>query len=169
MKVPDMSLNSGRCYRTFASCKVIRIPESMKFLLVESGILGIGIQNPAKEWIQNSFVENPFRIVLTAFTRIHATTVMLKRRPQTADRRPCRQCRPRLFRWEFRLLNSTRYACSTNMATDHTFPITINFEKRYMDIYGSRMRSISEWKFLHLNVNRFLWYLAFRITKFKIL
>ena len=60
----------------------------MKFLLVESGILGTGIQNPAKEGIQNSFVENPFRIVLTAFTRIHATTVMLKRRPQTADRRP---------------------------------------------------------------------------------
>ena len=57
----------------------------MKFLLVESGILGIGIQNPAKEGIQNSFVENPFRIVLTAFTRIHATPVMLKRRPQTVQ------------------------------------------------------------------------------------
>ena len=37
----------------FAQCKVIRITESRKFLLVESGILGIGIQNPAKEWIQN--------------------------------------------------------------------------------------------------------------------
>ena len=24
----------------------------------------------------------------------------------------------------------------TNMATDYTFPITINFEQRYMDIYG---------------------------------
>ena len=31
----------------FAPCKVIRIPESRKFLLVESGILGSGIQNPA--------------------------------------------------------------------------------------------------------------------------
>ena len=57
----------------------------MKFLLVESGILGIGIKNPAKEWIQNPFVENPFQIVLTAFTRIHATTVMLKRRLQTVQ------------------------------------------------------------------------------------
>ena len=50
-----------RCL-SIASCKVIRIPESRKFLLVESGILGIGIQNPAfgiqnpaKEWIQNLF------------------------------------------------------------------------------------------------------------------
>ena len=31
----------------FAPCKIIRIPESRKFLLVESGILGSGIQNPA--------------------------------------------------------------------------------------------------------------------------
>ena len=31
----------------FAPYKVIRIPESRKFLLVESGILGSGIQNPA--------------------------------------------------------------------------------------------------------------------------
>ena len=30
-----------------SSCKVIRIPESRKFLLVESRILSIGIQNPA--------------------------------------------------------------------------------------------------------------------------
>ena len=30
-----------------APYKVIRIPESRKFLLVESGILGSGIQNPA--------------------------------------------------------------------------------------------------------------------------
>ena len=35
--------------RRIAPCKVIWIPESMKFLLVESGILGIGIQNSAKE------------------------------------------------------------------------------------------------------------------------
>ena len=62
--------------------KVIRIPESRKFSLVESGILGIGIQNPAKEWIQNPFAENPFQIVLTAFMRIHATVLMLKRRLQ---------------------------------------------------------------------------------------
>ena len=32
------------------------------FVLVESGILGIGIQNPAKEWIQNLFAENPYQI-----------------------------------------------------------------------------------------------------------
>ena len=30
-----------------AQCKVIRIPESRKFLLVESVLLDIGIQNPA--------------------------------------------------------------------------------------------------------------------------
>ena len=69
--------------------KVIRIPESRKFSLVESGILGIGIQNPAfgiqnpaKEWMQNPFAENPFQIELTAFMRIHATVLMLKRRLQ---------------------------------------------------------------------------------------
>ena len=63
-------------------CKVIWIPESRKFLLVESGILGSGIQNPAfgiqdpaKKGIQNPLAENPFQIVLAAFTRIHATTV----------------------------------------------------------------------------------------------
>ena len=65
-----------------APCKVIRIPESGKFLLVESGIMGSGIQNPAfgvqdpaKKGIQNPLTENPFQIVLAAFTRIHATTV----------------------------------------------------------------------------------------------
>ena len=65
-----------------APCKVIRIPESRKFLLVESGILGSGIQNPAfgiqdpaKKGIQYPLAENPFQIVLAAFTRIHATTV----------------------------------------------------------------------------------------------
>ena len=31
----------------FAPCKGIRIPESRNFLLVESGILGFGIRNPA--------------------------------------------------------------------------------------------------------------------------
>ena len=30
-----------------APCKGIRIPESTNFVLVESGILGFGIQNPA--------------------------------------------------------------------------------------------------------------------------
>ena len=65
-----------------APCKVIRIPESRKFLVVESGILGFGIQNPAfgiqdpaRKGIQNPSAKNPFQIVLTAFTRIHATTV----------------------------------------------------------------------------------------------
>ena len=53
-------------------CRVIRIPESSKFFLVESGILGLGIQNPGKKGTQNPFAENPFQIVLTAFTRIHA-------------------------------------------------------------------------------------------------
>ena len=37
------------CLQCLAQCKAIRIPESRKFLVVESGILGIGIQNPAKE------------------------------------------------------------------------------------------------------------------------
>ena len=65
-----------------APCKVIRIPESRKFLLVESGILASGIRNPAfgiqdptKKGIQNPLAENQFQIVLTAFARIHATTV----------------------------------------------------------------------------------------------
>ena len=65
-----------------APCEVIRIPESRKFLLVESGILGSGIQNPAfgiqdpaKKGIQNPLAENTFQIVLMAFTRIHAATV----------------------------------------------------------------------------------------------
>ena len=31
----------------FAPCKVIRIPESDKLLLVESGILGFGVRNPS--------------------------------------------------------------------------------------------------------------------------
>ena len=68
----------------FAPCQVIRIPKSGKFLLVVSGILGIRFQNPAFG-IQNPFAENPFQIVLRAFTRIHATTVMLKRRAQTVQ------------------------------------------------------------------------------------
>ena len=34
------------------TCKGIRIPESTNFLLVESGILGLGIRNPALR-IQN--------------------------------------------------------------------------------------------------------------------
>ena len=34
-----------------------------------------GIQDPAKKGIQNPLAENPLQIVLTAFTRIHATTV----------------------------------------------------------------------------------------------
>ena len=49
---------------------------------MESGILSFGIQNPAfgiqdsaKKGIQNPFAENPFQIVLAAFTRIHETTV----------------------------------------------------------------------------------------------
>ena len=49
---------------------------------MKSGILSFGIQNPAfgiqdsaKKGIQNRFAENPFQIVLAAFTRIHAITV----------------------------------------------------------------------------------------------
>ena len=37
-----------------------------------------------------------------------------------------------------------------------------------VDIYGRRERSTSKSNFRYLNVNRFLWYLAFAITKFKI-
>ena len=45
------------CNRSIAPCKGIQIPESVKFFLVESGILGFGTQNtaqgirtPNKEW-----------------------------------------------------------------------------------------------------------------------
>ena len=45
------------CNRSIAPCKGIQIPESVKFFLVESGILGFGtqntaqgIRNPNKEW-----------------------------------------------------------------------------------------------------------------------
>ena len=45
------------CNRSIAPCKGIRIPESVKFFLVESGNLGFGtqntaqgIRNPNKEW-----------------------------------------------------------------------------------------------------------------------
>ena len=72
----------GGRHHQIAPCKEIQIPESRKFLLVKSGILSFGIQNPAfgiqdsaKKGIQNQFAENPFQIVLAAFTRIHATTV----------------------------------------------------------------------------------------------
>ena len=72
----------GGRHHQIAPCKEIQIPESRKFLLVESGILSFGIQNPAfgiqdsaKKRIQNPFAENPFQIVLAAFTRIHETTV----------------------------------------------------------------------------------------------
>ena len=37
----------GACIIFRSICKVIRIPESKKFFLVESGISGFGIQNPA--------------------------------------------------------------------------------------------------------------------------
>ena len=114
-----------------APCKVIRIPESMKFLLMESGILGIGIQNPAKEWIQNSFVENPFRIVLTAFTRINATTVMLKRRPQTADRAD--HADHAYFAGEFRPLKSHKI-CLQHQHGDG--PHVSNYDKLWIKVYG---------------------------------
>ena len=41
----DVKIN--KCVLLFAPCKGIRIPESRNFLLVESGILGFGIRNPA--------------------------------------------------------------------------------------------------------------------------
>ena len=53
-----------------ALCKGIRIPESKNFLLVESGILGFGIQNPAlrirnptKDW-------NPESNLLKIYSRL---------------------------------------------------------------------------------------------------
>ena len=104
-------------YFAFAPYKVIGILESAKLLLVESGILGIGIQNPAfviqntaKEWIQNPFAENPLQIVLTAFMHIHATTVVLKSRPANrADYADCTDHVERaLFAGEFRLLQLAR-------------------------------------------------------------
>ena len=33
-----------------APCNGIRIPETGKFLLMECGILGFGIQNPTNDW-----------------------------------------------------------------------------------------------------------------------
>ena len=41
-----MKRKSPRTYQV-APCKGIQIPESTNFLLVESGILSFGIQNPA--------------------------------------------------------------------------------------------------------------------------
>ena len=59
---------------TFAPCKGIRIPESTNFLLVESGILGFGIQNPAlrirnptKDW-------NPESNLLKIHSRLNWAT-----------------------------------------------------------------------------------------------
>ena len=40
-------------------CKGIRIPESRKFLLVESGIMGFGIQNTAQGIRNPTYVWNP--------------------------------------------------------------------------------------------------------------
>ena len=72
-----------RSVKSFAPCRVIRILESGKFLLVESGIAGIGIQNPAfgiqnpaKECIPNTLAENPFQTVLTGFLRTKVICVL---------------------------------------------------------------------------------------------
>ena len=46
-------------YGDSAPCKGIRIPESRKFLLVESGILGFGIQNTAQGIRNPTNVWNP--------------------------------------------------------------------------------------------------------------
>ena len=85
------------CEHYVAPCKVIRIPKSRKFLLVESGILGIGIQNPAfgtqnptKKWIQDPFLENPFswKSISSRINGFHAhphNPVMLKYRLQTVQ------------------------------------------------------------------------------------
>ena len=56
-----------------APCKGIRIPESRNFLLVESGILGFGIRNPAlgirnptKDWNPESKLpKDPLQIGLS--------------------------------------------------------------------------------------------------------
>ena len=46
----DDHINPLFCYSSvLQELEDNRIPESRKFLVVESGILGIGIQNPAKE------------------------------------------------------------------------------------------------------------------------
>ena len=85
------------CEHYVAPCKVIRIPKSRKFLLVESGILGIGIQNPAfgtqnptKKWIQDPFLENPFswKSISSRINGFHAhphNPVMLKHRLHTVQ------------------------------------------------------------------------------------
>ena len=65
----------------FAPCKVIRIPESRKFLLVESGILGSGIQNPAfgiqdpaKKGIQNPLECSSLTLSIGAQTELSNPT-----------------------------------------------------------------------------------------------
>ena len=72
------------------SCKGIRIPESVKFFLVESGILSIGIQNtaqgirnPTKGWNPESTkkdsnqlpgIRNPRRGILKSMTVLDSLT-----------------------------------------------------------------------------------------------
>ena len=62
-------------------CKGIRIPESTNFLLVESGILGFGIRNPAlrirnptKDW-------NPESNLLKIHSRLNWATRPKEKRP----------------------------------------------------------------------------------------
>ena len=64
----ERSYDHANCYMLFAPCKVIQIPESRRFFLVESGILGIGIQNPAVG------IQNPAK----EWTRIHLLKIHFK-------------------------------------------------------------------------------------------
>ena len=71
----------------FAPCKGIRIPESRNFLLVESGILGFGIRNPAlrirnptKDW-------NPESNLLKIHSRLNLAT-RSKEKPAVYEKPP---------------------------------------------------------------------------------
>ena len=84
---------------------------------MESGILGSGIQNPAfgiqdpaKKGIQNPLAENPFQIVLMAFTRIHATTVQCSSLTWSIGAQI-----EKVFIWQKRS-NPTEFAWNINMA-----------------------------------------------------
>ena len=48
LKLVKKHPSERKVYGTFTPCKGIQIPESGKFLLVESGILGFGIWNTAQ-------------------------------------------------------------------------------------------------------------------------
>ena len=57
-----------------------------------------------------------------------------------------------LFTWQKRL-NPTGFAWNTNMAADHTFPITINFEQIYIWIPMGEVYFLVEFSAFKRNLN----------------